>query len=523
MAGVQTKQGSGNGEPPGTSHGPESAAAYRLMLERVPALVWSTDRELRFTSSSGAGLVGLGLRPGQLVGKTLYDYFERHDATFPPIAAHLAALDGHASDFEQLWNERTFQCHVEPLWDDAGACLGTIGVATDVTDARRAEIALRERDEELRRAQRLGAIGRLAGGVAHDFANVLQTMLGYAQRLAWTLPDGDPRRADADQIIEAGERATALTRQLLAFGRRQVLRPEVIDLGLLVQEMRPLLERVLGPQVHLEVQARAGCGQVLADPTQVEQVLTNLALNAADAMPEGGNLTIEVTPTAITPAAPSSDIAPGSYVVLSLRDTGRGMDDFARVTVFDPFCGPKGEGRGPGLGLASIYGIVKQSQGHIIVESEPGKGSLFKVFLPAAAPAQAADATATAPSDLAGAETILLVDDEPGVRRFVRRSLEEYGYRVLEAGAVEEALSLGQSYPGLIHLLLTDVVLPGMNGPQLAARLAPLRPEMRILYMTGHADDAVVHRGVLSAGQALLVKPFTPLGLAHEVRKVLRN
>jgi two-component system, cell cycle sensor histidine kinase and response regulator CckA len=522
MAGVSST--SGHEQPDQTSFahpGATDLVLWQRLVELLPGLVWTTDQRLRFTSSNGAGLSALGLRPGQVIGMALEEYFGRSDPGFPPLAAHRAALQGRSSEFQQIWAGRTFRCFVDPLLGPDGEVRGTTGIALDVTDQKRAERALREREEELTQAQRLEVLGRLAGSIAHDFNNALQSIVGHAHRVATALPDSDTRRADLAQILTAAEKATLLTRQLILWSRPQGGRPELVDLGKIVLGMRPLVERLAGVRFQVDVNASGGACEVTADGAQVEQALAKLVLHATDAVGGRGHLLVETGALAIGEAEGAAiDLASGRYAALVVR--ARGLTDATEGEGGDlPPAGEAGEESSVRVALAPVFGLVKQSHGQLFVESGPGRVVTMRLYLPAAPRPRAMDLGELGKPKGAG-ETVLLVDDEPAVRAFVRRTLEDYGYRVLDVGTGDEALSLAQSYPGPIHLLLTDVLLPSLNGPQVAARLAPLRPEMRILYMTGYADTAVVDRGVVAAGQALLVKPFTPLGLAHEVRKVLR-
>jgi signal transduction histidine kinase len=394
----------------------------------------------------------------------------------------------------------------------------------DPMDRKRTEQALAERESELRQSQKMEAIGRLAGGVAHDFNNLLTAISGYAELLLAELPAGDPKHEFADEIARAAERAAALTHQLLVFSRRQVLVPEVLDLNAVVGEMDKMLRRLIGEDVELDTALSPTLGQVRADRGQLEQVLLNLAVNARDAMPRGGRLTIETANVqALRSAAePGVSLAPGAYVRLCVADTGQGMSPATQARVFEPFFTTKEPGRGTGLGLATVYGIVKQSEGHIAVDSEAGRGTAFRIYLPMVA-ARAPDLDR--PSRLrgmpTGAETILLVEDEAAVRALTRTVLDSSGYTVLEASRPEEALRLSDEHAGPIHLLLTDVVLPGMSGRAISEQLTRRRPGVPVLYMSGYADHAIVRAGVFEPDVALLRKPFTPATLAQKVRQIL--
>nr|MBI3613345.1 PAS domain S-box protein [Nitrospirota bacterium] len=378
-------------------------------------------------------------------------------------------------------------------------------------------------EEQLRQSQKMDAIGRLAGGIAHDFNNLLTVINGYSQLLVTQLDETDGRREKVEEIKKAGDRAAALTRQLLAFSRKQVLAAKVLDLNGLVAGMNGLLRRVIGEDIDLVTVSGSSLGSIKADPGQIEQVIVNLAVNARDAMPQGGRLTIETANVNVDAEllGKSSHVQPGFYVMLAVSDTGCGMDPHTQANMFEPFFTTKGRGKGTGLGLAMVYGIVKQSGGHILVSSEVGFGTSVKVYLPRVQEVVAAGSLQAADRSVNGSETVLLVEDEESIRKLLVRELRTVGYQVLEAGEGQEAVELCRRHAGPIHLLLTDVVMPQISGRELAERLASLRPDMRVLYMSGYTDDAIVRHGVQESDMAFVQKPFTSIQLLHKVRDVL--
>ena len=393
----------------------------------------------------------------------------------------------------------------------------------DIAAREEAEARLRKAEEQLRHAQKMEAVGRLAGGLAHDFNNILSVILSYTSLALEEIPDGLPVRAEIEEVQRAGERASDLTRQLLAFSRQQIVQPRVIDLGATLQGMEKMLRRLLGEDVELEISTHQSTGTVIADPSQIEQLVVNLAVNARHAMPGGGKLTIEtanVDHEAVLVA--EGAVAAGPFVLLSVTDNGVGMDAVTRERIFEPFFTTKEKGKGTGLGLSTVFGIVKQTGGHISVTSAPGAGTTFRICVPRTdRAADAALVPALSPITLRGTETVLLVEDDDQVREMTRTILRRQGYTVLDAQNAGEAFLISEKHAGPIHLLLTDVVMPRMSGRELAERLQPTRPDMRVLYVSGYTEDAILHHGVLQSGLAFLQKPITPERLARKVREVL--
>lgn len=398
-----------------------------------------------------------------------------------------------------------------------GKAIRMIGMNRDITEHRTLE-------QQLRQSQKIEVVGRLAGGIAHDFNNLLTVINGYSEILLSRLKEGSPLRKEVEEIKRAGDSAAALTRQLLAFSRQQVLQPKIINLNEAIPHMDMMLRRLIGEDVEFRTVLGKDLWSVKADPGQIEQVVMNLVVNAREAMPGGGKLTIETSNVFLDEELSHvrPPVQPGSFVMLAISDTGAGMDERTASNIFEPFFTTKERGKGTGLGLSTVYGIVKQSGGFILVDSEPGKGSTFKVYLRRADDRrEIPDKEGPFAEDLRGEKTILVVEDEESIRNLAIEILGLYGYAVLSAGNGEEALQIAEAHQGEISLLLTDVVMPRMGGRELYNRIRRQRPDIRVLYMSGYTDDAIVHQGVLNQGTAFLQKPFSPISLAKKVKEVL--
>ncbi len=433
-------------------------------------------------------------------------------------------------EFDRLGAERWFVNNLLGVVED-GLLTAIWGTQRDVTEHRaaesgriRAEDALRQSQEQLRQAQKMEAVGRLAGGVAHDFNNLLSAILSYSEMVLDDLPADHPSREDVEQIRQAGNRAAELTHQLLAFSRRQLLQLRIIDLNTVVASVDRMLRRVIGEDIELRTVLSPSLGHTRADAGQLEQVLMNLAVNARDAMPTGGILTITTANAEVggRHASRWPQVQPGGYVTLAVRDTGVGMSREVQERIFEPFFTTKGPGHGTGLGLSTVYGIVAQSGGQVFVTSEPGAGSTFTIYLPAhQADVEAVAAHPPRPPVRGGAETVLLVEDEALVRQLTHEILRRNGYRVLEAADGVEALAVVRDHAGHIDLMLTDVVMPRMSGHELVELARPVRPDMRILYVSGYSEEAIARQGQLTEGIELLSKPFTPGVLTAKIRELL--
>jgi PAS domain S-box-containing protein len=494
---------------------------YRRLAENAP------DAIFRFELHPQRGYTFVNPRVTELTGYSREEYYADPELSVKAIHSEDRALaeeilSGEGAEvgmFTLRWLSKWGQIiwieqhHV--MVRDAQGCLVAIEcIARDITSRKLLE-------EQFLQAQKMEAVGRLAGGVAHDFNNLLTVINGYSEQALEALPENDPLQEDITEIRNAGERAAALTRQLLAFSRRQVLKPEVFDLNIVLAGMHRMLLRLLGEDIVLSTEPYPGLDFIYADRGQIEQVIMNLVVNAREAMPGGGRLTIETANVTLDSGYPGMrrSVAPGDYVLLAVTDTGSGMDDETQRRIFEPFFTTKSFGTG--LGLSTVFGIIQQSGGTIWVYSVLGRGTTFKIYFPKTSEGPNSDISRPLARSSRGSETILLVEDEDGVRKLLRSALEGAGYSVMDARSGPEALALCEIYPDVIHLVVTDVVMPQMSGRELASRLATLRPDTKLLFMSGYTDHAMVQHWVLGADTTFLQKPFAPSTLAAKVRQIL--
>lgn len=500
----------------------ESYRLVQAVMEGMIDAVYVKDREGRYRMINSAGARLLGRPIEEVVGKHVSELFTPETARQLTEDDQRIMTTGETQTYEHVATvagvTRTFLTTKGPHRDEAGNVVGVIGISRDITEHKKLE-------EQLRQAQKMEAIGRLAGGVAHDFNNLLTAIIGYSDLILMECVNPtQPLYHNAEEIKRAADRAATLTRQLLAYSRQQVLNFRVLNLNSVVADMEKLLRRLIGEDIELLTRLDPQLRRVTADPGQIEQVLMNLAVNARDAMPRGGRLVIVTANVELYEAYAwrNVDVQPGAYVCLAVSDTGCGMTDDVRSHLFEPFFTTKEIGKGTGLGLATIYGIIKQSGGHIEVNSAPGQGATFKVFLPQVLETAKPDTRGPARTRLpSGSETILLVEDDEVVRLMTRSILQRQGYTVLAARHGAEAVQVCEQHPGPIHLLVTDVVMPNLNGRDLYQRLAVLRPAVKVVYISGYPGDALGDLGVLGEGTAFLPKPFPPEVLVRQVRELL--
>jgi len=507
-----------------------SEARFRSIFEQARLGMATATPEGRYLQVNPAFCKFLGYERDELLQKTNLDVTHPDDRARTRELMQESLAGRRPLDMERRYLRKDGTIvwgYLTATWlmDADGRPSVGVGLVQDIDERKRVEESLRLSEEQFLQAQKMEAVGRLAGGVAHDFNNLLTVINGRCRLLLSDLID-HPLRGEVEVIARAGEQAVSLTRQLLAFSRRQAVDPRVIDLNVVVFEMDKMLRRLIGEDVVLEIRLKREAGNVRADPGQIEQVIMNLSVNARDAMPKGGRLTIETANVDLARPLESAAgrVAPGPYVVLSIQDTGTGMNAHVLSHLFEPYFTTKEEGKGTGLGLPTVASIVRQAGGEIAVESAAGKGTRFGIHLPRVDEAVAVIGTGVSASgESHGTETILVVEDETTVRELARELLEMNGYKVLEAAHGEEALRICRAHDGPIHLMLTDVVMPQMNGHELAETLAPLRPGMKVLYMSGYSEASGVLRDILTSKTIFLRKPFTPNDLADKVRALLNQ
>jgi two-component system cell cycle sensor histidine kinase/response regulator CckA len=499
----------------------ESEQKYRMLFEANAEAMYVYDLEtFRILAVNQAAIAQYGYSHDELLAMSIFDL--RPPSEIPKLETYLREHPT-VSELTSGWMHRRkdgslLEAEVVAHTIDFGGRRANLVLARDVTEQRRLEA-------QLRQAQKMEAVGRLAGGIAHDFNNLLTAILGSAQLALREVDRTHPVRQDLEEIRRAGLRAADLTRQLLAYSRRQVVAPRVIDLNETVRALESMLRRLIREDIALDLELEPTALAVRSDPSQLEQVVVNLVVNARDALPRGGRVTVRTAAVRLGAEQPGNEppAPPGPYVSLGVTDDGAGLSPEARAHLFEPFFTTKELGKGTGLGLATVYGIVKQNNGFIYVDSAPGTGTSVRVYLPPAPGPVATTEAGASPAAAArkGSETILLVEDETAVRQFARRALEANGYCVLAAPNGAEALAMAEAHAGPIHVLLTDVVMPGIGGPELARRLSAARPTLRVLYSSGYTDDETVRQGVREAGTAFLQKPFAPEDLLQKVAEVL--
>jgi len=500
---------------------------FRALVESAPHGIFvQAEGRFFFVNAAACRLFGVA-DAAELIGEPVLDAFAPEDRD--RVRERIRRLNEERQPVESVEESivrrdgERVPLEVSAVPIEYRGARGALVFAVDLSERRRSEQERARLEAQFRQAQKMEAVGRLAGGVAHDFNNLLTVILGYADEAVARLAAADPARADLLEIRRAGESAAALTRQLLAFSRQQVLAPAILDLNAVLAPLEGMLARLLGADVEVRLRLAPSLGRVEADANQLEQVVMNLAVNARDAMPDGGRLTIETADVELDDAYAEQHVGvePGPYVMLAISDDGCGMDAATRERLFEPFFTTKEGGRGTGLGLATVYGIVKQSGGHIWIYSEPGQGTTFRVYLPrveGAAPAPRREAPAPAAG---GGETVLVVEDQEALRQLLARLLTAAGYRVLTAANGVEALRASAAHDGAVHLVLTDVVMPEMGGLELTASLRARHPGLRVLFMSGYTEEAVARHGVLDPARNFLGKPFTAADLARRVRELL--
>ena len=501
----------------------ESEGRYRFLADAVPEFIFTTDPQGRWDYCNQRWYDYTGLNIGQSMGRNWVAALHPDDQ--PTAVAEWGESLLTGNPFEAEYRVRNSQGQYRwflmrgiPMRDENGGVVRWFGVSTDIEDFKRAQ-------EQLHQALKMEAIGRLAGGVAHDFNNLLTVIISYSKMLSDAAEREGTPSVEPQQILFAAERAAELTRQLLTFTRQQIVQPQVVNLNVIVRESESLLRRLIREDIAVRTVLDPALLHARIDRSQLEQVIVNLAVNARDAMPDGGHLIIETQNVDLDAPYVRGHVTvkPGRYVMLAVSDTGMGMDREMQSRIFEPFFTTKGPGKGTGLGLSVVYGVINQCGGHIWTYSEPGKGTTFKIYLPAVLEAVGDPPGAVPPARPShrGTETILVLEDEPAVRELVRTILSRNDYTILSAATAEEALRLCREHPGAIHLLLSDVIMPGMSGRHVVEQVLPGRPEMKVLYISGYTSDAIAHHGVLESGVAFLQKPFSADSLLQKVRDVL--
>ena len=507
----------------------QSEERFRDLYHDAPVGYLELDNEGRITSVNRTECEMMGYAPDEMLGQPIWTFVVDGETSRRQVLALLAGRLPSARDRERLFRRKdgtTFPVLIEDrlLQNKEGKIVGIRAALQDITERKEAEEKMVSLQEQLRQSQKMEAVGRLAGGIAHDFNNLLTVIQGHCEISLLQFQGNNPLREDIVEIKKAADRAGNLTRQLLAFSRRQIMEMKVIDLNALLRELEKMLRRVMGEDVELVTVLDEHLGKIKMDPGQMEQVVLNLAINARDAMPSGGKFILETTNVYLDEEYARSHIGveAGPHVMLSANDTGSGMSLQVKERLFEPFFTTKEKGKGTGLGLSTVYGIIKQSSGNIWVYSEAGRGSTFKIYLPRVdEEADNFSRRDDTVSMLYGNETVLLVEDEPSVRGLAARVLRKQGYNVLEAVNGGEALQIAETYSGRIDLLLTDVVMPQIGGRELYDQLKPLRADLKVLFTSGYTETAIVQQGNLPPGVAFLQKPFSPIFLTHKVRELL--